>query len=319
MDTLLLVDGNAIMHRAYHAIPQTFHAPDGTPTNAVYGFLSMLHKCASDYRPAYLAICFDRPEPTFREKLLTTYQAHRPKADDEFVSQIPLIRSMLDSAHIKWFEYLGYEADDIIGTLAKRFETETMVRILTGDKDIMQLVNEKTHVISPQTGLTSVKEYDPSAVYERLGVEPAKIPELKALMGDPSDNYTGAKGIGPKTAVKLSQKYQTIQNLLDRFENEETGQIKELIAQSRQSIEISIQLSRIQTDVPVICTLSELAFKWFHPQLADFLSGLGIKTLKNKIFEEYSAEKPNPDHPAQTEDGKVKKAEKEDEQYDLFS
>lgn len=314
MDTLLLVDGNAVMHRAYHAIPLTFKAPDGTPTNAVYGFLSMLFKCATDYRPAYLAICFDRPEPTFREKLLVTYQAQRPKADGEFVTQIPVIRSMLDAAKIRWFEYAGYEADDIIGTLTRRFETNAQIRILTGDKDIMQLVNNNVHIIAPQTGLSNVKEYDSQAVVDRLGVEPDEIPELKALMGDPSDNYQGAKGIGPKTAVKLIQKYQTVENLLKHFREEETGRIRELLEQSEENIKISMQLSRIQTNVPIECTLDELRFRWFDVELGNFLTNLGIKSLKNKIFEGEQNIKAN-------KDGKqdIEKKDVTDEQYDLFS
>ncbi|MDO8741862.1 MAG: DNA polymerase I, partial [Candidatus Roizmanbacteria bacterium] len=157
MQTLLLIDGNAIMHRAYHALPP-FKSADGTQTNVVYGYLSMLYKVVGDFKPDYLISCFDTPKPTFRNKLFKNYQIQRPKIDDDFIGQIPLVKQALDAAGINRIEKDCYEADDLIGTITRIFETNNFrVVILTGDKDIFQLITDNVFVAAPQLGLANIK------------------------------------------------------------------------------------------------------------------------------------------------------------------
>src|SRR3989338_7996711 len=159
MQTLLLIDGNAIMHRAYHALPP-FKTKDGTPTNVIYGFFSMLHKGIIDFKPTHIVVCFDTPKPTFRNKMFKEYQAQRPQIGDDFIVQIPLLHEALKKAGVVFLAKDGYEADDLIGTLATISKKNMQVYILTGDKDIMQLVNSHVKVVSPQTGMSSIKLYD---------------------------------------------------------------------------------------------------------------------------------------------------------------
>src|SRR3989344_4258976 len=153
MDTLLLIDGNAIMHRAFHALPP-FKTKDGIPTNVIYGFFSMLHKSIADFHPNFIVVCFDTPKPTFRNKLFKDYQAQRPKISDDFITQIPLVKQALDKSEITHLEKDGFEADDIIGTIANKFKTNGIrVLILSGDRDIQQLVDQNVFVVTPKMGL----------------------------------------------------------------------------------------------------------------------------------------------------------------------
>src|SRR3989338_3308195 len=183
MQTLLLIDGNAIMHRAYHALPP-FKTKDGTPTNVIYGFFSMLHKGIIDFKPTHIVVCFDTPKPTFRNKMFKEYQAQRPKISDDFIVQIPLVKEALDKAEITHLEKDGYEADDLIGTVVKKCETAIdagiRVLILSGDRDIQQLVDKNVFVITPKLGLSDIKMYDSAEVEKKYGLEPTKIPDLKA-------------------------------------------------------------------------------------------------------------------------------------------
>src|SRR3989338_3747664 len=213
MDTLLLIDGNAIMHRAFHALPP-FKTKDGIPTNVIYGFFSMLHKSIADFKPNFIVVCFDTPKPTFRNKIFKDYQAQRPKISDDFITQIPLVKEALDKAGIIHLEKDGFEADDLIGTISNKYKTNQIrVLILSGDRDIQQLVDKNVFVITPKLGLSDIKIYDTAEVLNTFGLNPEKIPDLKALMGDSSDNYTGAKGIGPKTAAKLIQQFGSIKEI----------------------------------------------------------------------------------------------------------
>jgi len=193
MNTLLLIDGNALMHRAYHALPP-FKTKDGTPTNAVYGFISILNKAILDFNPQNVIVSFDTPVPTFRKKMFKEYQSHRPKMEDELSQQFPIVKEVLDAGHITHLEKEGYEADDVIGTISKKFHSNgDRVLILSGDKDILQLANEKVFVVTPQLGFGKQVIYSTEEVKKRFGIEPKQIPDFKALMGDQSDNYKGAK------------------------------------------------------------------------------------------------------------------------------
>jgi len=284
MSTLLIIDGNALMHRAYHAIPP-FKTSKGVATNVVYGFFSVLHKTVTDYRPTSLVVCFDTPGPTFRNKLLATYQAQRPKAEDDFISQIPLVKEGLDAAAIRRIEKNGFEADDVIGTLAVKFKAVIpRVIILTGDKDIMQLVDDRVTVVSPTLGFAKGKMYDEKAVMEKLGVPPNLIVDYKALAGDPSDNYLGARGIGPKTAIKLLASYGTVNKLYDRIGEMKPGKTKEILLENRENVSIARKLATIQTDVPLSIDEHEILFEGFKPGLRDYFMRFEMQSLIGRFF-----------------------------------
>lgn len=286
MQTLLLIDGNAIMHRAYHALPP-FKSADGTQTNVVYGYLSMLYKVVGDFKPEYLISCFDTPKSTFRNKLFKDYQIQRPKIDDDFIVQIPIVKQALDAAGINRIEKDGYEADDLIGTITRIFETNKFrVVILTGDKDIFQLITDNVFVAAPQLGLANIKIFDKSEVEKKLDVSPNQIIEYKALAGDPSDNYPGASGIGPKTASKLIHQFGTIDNIYKNLEKVESEKVKEILEKEKDNVYVSKKLATILTDVDINLDIEKLKFKNFKKDLIDFLTKYQMNTLIKRIFNE---------------------------------
>lgn len=284
MQTLLLIDGNAIMHRAYHALPP-FRSADGTPTNVVYGYLSMLNKVIVDFKPDYLISCFDTPKKTFRNELFEKYQSQRPKIDDDFIVQIPLVKQAVDASGIERMEKDGYEADDLIGTITRIFEKNNFrVVILTGDKDIFQLISDNVFVASPQLGLANIKIFDKTEVEKKLDVTPNQIVEYKALAGDPSDNYPGASGIGPKTACKLIHQFGTVENIYKNIDKIESEKIKEILKKEKDNVFISKKLATILTDVEIDLNIEKLKFKEFNKKLIDFLTKYQMNTLTKRIF-----------------------------------
>ena len=216
-DKFIILDGHAIIYRAYHALKELTD-PKGKPINAVYGFARILLKVIDDYSPKYIAVTFDHKNgKSKRVADFKEYKAQRPPMPDDLIPQIQIIKNLVSAFNIPQFELDGFEADDLLGTISKKMEkqSEVLTVIVTGDKDILQLVkDDKTHVFIPGRGRFSRdKEYDESAVVEKLGVRPDQVPDLKALMGDPSDNIPGVKGIGVKTATKLIQEFDTLENV----------------------------------------------------------------------------------------------------------
>jgi len=284
MPTLLLIDGNAIMHRAYHALPP-FKSADGTPTNVVYGYLSMLNKVITDFKPDYLISCFDTPRPTFRNKLFKKYQIQRPKIEDEFIVQIPLVKEALDAAGIERLEKDGFEADDLIGTITRIFETNKFrIIIFTGDKDIFQLITDNVFVAAPQLGLANIKIFNSSEVEKKLDVSPNQIIEYKALAGDPSDNYPGASGIGPKTASKLIHQLGTVDNIYKNLDKINSEKIKTILEKEKENVYLSKKLAMILTDVDINLDIEKLKFKGFDKKLKDFLEKYQMDSLIRRIF-----------------------------------
>ena len=213
MRKLVLIDGNAILHRAFHGIPP-LTTPNGEPINAVYGFTTMLLRIIEDLNPTHLIVCFDRKEPTFRRLEFEKYQAHRPEMDKDLSAQFGKTRKLMEAFGIPVFSKAGFEADDVIGTLAKQAEKKLdKVVIVTGDKDILQLVTKKTKVYLPVRGLSNAELVGEKGVKEKLGITPKQVVDYKALVGDPSDNYPGVRGIGPKTAGGLLEKYKTMNRI----------------------------------------------------------------------------------------------------------
>jgi DNA polymerase-1 len=250
MEKLILIDGNAILHRAFHAIPP-LNNKDGTPTNAVYGFFSMLFKLIIDLKPEYLIVCFDKKAPTFRKTMYVGYQAKRPKMSDDLVPQINIVHKALDSARIPHFEIDGYEADDLIGTLSvKAKEKELQTIIVSGDRDLLQLVNSKVLMLAPVVGITNMILFDEAKVREKYGLNPEQIVDYKALVGDASDNYPGVTGIGPKTASNLLKKYNTLEGIYQNLKDI-APLVQEKLAQDAEQAAMAKKLATIISDAPV--------------------------------------------------------------------
>jgi len=209
---LMVIDGNALIHRSFHAIPPTLSTKDGTVVNAVYGFTSFLLRAIAEFHPEYIVLTLDRKAPTFRHEEYAEYKATRTKAPDELYEQIPLVKEVATAMDIPIFELDGFEADDLIGTIVTRSEQETKFEnyIVTGDMDSLQLVSPRTKVYAMSRGLNESVTYDEARVFERYGLKPNQIVDYKALRGDPSDNIPGVKGIGEKTATELLQNFKTL-------------------------------------------------------------------------------------------------------------
>ncbi|MCX6346378.1 MAG: hypothetical protein NTZ89_00280 [Actinobacteria bacterium] len=204
---LILIDGNNIAYRAFYALPQTIATSAGIMTNAVYGFTTMVLKLIEDNKPDYIITAFDSKAPTFRHELFKEYKAQRVKMPDELILQFPLIKEVLETLNIKCIEYDGFEADDIIASLVSKLEDDFVeILVVSGDKDILQLVGGNIKVMALKKGMTDTVTYDKEGVIEKLGVAPERIKDLLALMGDSSDNIPGIKGIGPKSALELLNK-----------------------------------------------------------------------------------------------------------------
>jgi len=271
------------MHRAFHALP-SFKTKNGTPTNVIYGFFSMLNKSIADFQPNFIVVCFDTPKPTFRNKIFKEYQAQRPKISDDFIVQIPLVKEALDKAGITHLEKDGFEADDLIGTISRKFKSNGIrVLILSGDRDIQQLVAKNIFVITPKLGLSNIKMYDTTEVVNTFGLNPEKIPDLKALMGDSSDNYTGAKGIGPKTAAKLLQQFGSIQGIYSHL-NEIDEKLKKPLLENKENVLLSHKLATIDTKVPIEFDIAKTKFERFKDDLKTFFLKYEMKSLASRLF-----------------------------------
>jgi len=301
MRTLLIIDGNAIMHRAYHALPP-FHTKDGTPTHVVFGFFSILHKALIDFKPTHLVVCFDMAAPTFRKKMFNEYKAQRKKLEDDFIVQIPVVKEGLEKAKIVYEEKSGFEADDIIGTLSKKFpqDKQDKVLILSGDKDILQLTNHQVFVVTPQIGFSKMKIYNQGEVKKTFSVTAEQMADYKALAGDQSDNYSGAKGIGPKTAAKLINQFNTVENLFQHLDEVEPERIKDILKANRENILMAKKLSTIVTDMQdVDFDEKKSLVKNLPEEFKQFLLQYEIYSLANRFFKKPTAEnKPKTIKPA---------------------
>jgi len=206
---LLLIDGHSMAYRAFYALPvENFKTSAGQPTNAIYGFASMLINLIKEEKPTHIAVAFDVSRKTFRSEIFPEYKANRAKTPDEFRSQMSYLHELVSAFGITQFEVEGYEADDVIATITKRAEKEgAEVFICTGDRDSFQLVNDKTTVLYPTRGVSDLARMTPDAVQEKYGMSPAQYPDFAALRGDPSDNLPSIPGVGEKTAAKWVVEY----------------------------------------------------------------------------------------------------------------
>ncbi len=249
---LILFDGNALVHRAFHALPPLSITKTGEMVNAVQGFASTLLKLLKENKPDYWAIAFDRAAPTFRHEMFEDYKAQRPKTPPELVTQIERVHQLAGSFNLPVFEMDGFEADDLIGTIstqAGRQGIDTL--IVTGDNDMLQMVRPGIRVMSPRRGFADTVVYDTPAVKEKYGLEPEQLISYKALVGDPSDNIPGVKGIGDKTAVKLLQQFHDLEGVYSHLDQVEPERIRNLLRESHETALQNEKLAAIVTDVPV--------------------------------------------------------------------
>lgn len=307
METFLIFDGHPIMHRAYHALP-ILTSKNGLPTNIVYGFLSMINKAISDFQPHYILIAFDTPKPTFRHQLYKNYQIQRPKIKDDFKLQIPLVKKALSSAGLSYLEKDGYEADDIIGSIVEKIKNFPLrIIIITGDRDIFQLIDKNIYVAIPESGLSKIKIYDEVAVKNKLNLLPKFLVDYKALVGDNSDNYPGAKNIGPKTAVKLLEKFKTVENLYQNLNQLDSEKIKEILIKEKENVFLSKKLAQINKNLDLPFELENYRFLSFQPSLKSFLQEYQMYSLLNRFFNNKNKKAPL-----------SKKNNEENEQKSLF-
>ena len=256
MPTLYLIDGNSYIYRAFYAI-RNLSGSDGTPTNAIFGFTNMVLKLLKEKKPDYFGIVFDMPGPTHRHEMFKEYKANRSAMPDDLIPQVPLIKEIVKAFNILTIEKQGYEADDILGMIAKNAEADGLdVFIATGDKDMCQVVSPKIRLCDTMKDkITEEKD-----VVERYGVKPSQFPEILALMGDASDNIPGAPGIGEKTAVKLLKEFGDLDNLIENHEKIKNTRARNAVAGNIDNIRLSKELATLVLDVPVDVSISDLKF-----------------------------------------------------------
>ena len=282
-EKIVIIDGNSLMNRAFYALPP-FTNSSGVHTNAVYGLVNMLFKIVNDEKPDYVAVAFDRKAPTFRHLKYAEYKAGRKKMPPELNEQFPIVKEVLKAFKIGIYEIDGYEADDIIGTVADKCGKSMDVLIYTGDRDELQLVGKSTKVAITKRGITDVDVYGEEDMLKRYGVTPKQFIDIKGLMGDQSDNIPGVPGIGEKTAIKLIKEFGSIENLIKNSESITGKKVKGLIEEYAEQALFSKKLSTIVTEVPVEFDLNEIKIR--EPdtdKLTDIFKELEFKSLMDKI------------------------------------
>jgi DNA polymerase-1 len=285
MKTLLLIDANSIIHRSFHALPP-LTGPAGEPSGAIYGLASILIRLLrDDDRPDYAAALFDRPEPTFRDKIYAAYKAQRPPAATELVSQIIEAPNLFQAFGIKTFEKAGFEADDLIATFAEHFSKQDDLRvvILTGDRDTFQLVTDDKLVVRMfNTGISDTTIYNEEAVKQKYDLAPSQLVDYKALVGDSSDNIKGVPGVGPKTATELIKRFGTIENLYANLGTD--PKLEKRLGPFKKEAELSKQLVVLERHVPVeMPDLSNLTPGLDKERIVFYLQRKAFATLLKRL------------------------------------
>jgi 5'-3' exonuclease len=261
--SILLVDGMALLFRAFYATAVSNYFminSKGLPTNGVYGFVKHLFTAINHFNPSHVICCWDMGSKTFRNEQFPDYKANRGDAPVELIPQFDLVKEVVESLDIPNVGLEGYEADDCIGTLAKKYSQEYTITILTGDRDILQLMDENVSVAIVRNGFGNYDVYQPDRLLEEKGITPEQMIDLKALMGDPSDNYPGVKGIGEKTALKLLLEYRTIEGILENLPKLTKSQ-RAKIEEGLEMLHLSHKLARIHCEVPINCNPEDAIFQ----------------------------------------------------------
>ena len=283
--TLAVIDGNSLIHRAFHALPPTMTAPDGRPTNAAFGFTSMLIKMVQELAPDSVIVAFDLGKPAFRTDALAQYKMHRPPTAEELKSQFPIVKEILTALDVPIVEEQGWEADDLLGTLARQGTEEGMhVLLVTGDRDALQLIDDDVRVVSTKKGVSDIKIYDAEAVEERFGVRPGQIVDYLGLKGDASDNIPGVKGVGEKTAAKLLAEYGTLDAVLEAAP-EIKGKLGENLVEHAEDARVSRTVATIRCDVPTTVDLASATWGTYDPaEVARIFGELRFTTLLDRLL-----------------------------------
>ena len=290
--TLYIVDGSSYVFRAFYAV-RALTTASGTPTNAVYGFATMLQKLLRQYAPMYVAVAFDPPKPSFRKAMSADYKAHRPPTPPDLIPQLPLVRDLTRALAVAVLEVDGYEADDVIGTLTVRARAAGCdVRIVSSDKDLCQLVDDHVHLLDTMRD----KELGPDEVREKFGVEPAQIVDLLGLAGDASDNIPGVRGIGDKTAAQLIQQFGSVEGVLANIDAVAGEKRRENLRNHAEDARLSRRLAQLELNVPMPFDLE--ALRRVEPDkatLAAFFQRLEFSSLVREMgLEGFLPEKGDP-------------------------
>ena len=292
MKKLLIIDTFNFLHRAYHAIPSTFRGTDGQPTNAIYGFTSMVINVLDQVKPDYVVAALDGREPTFRVGEFTAYKAHRKPMEEDLESQIPKVFEIIDAFNIKKIVVEGYEADDVIGTVATKFKGKVDVVIISNDKDLWQLAGNGNIVMVPgkkgEFEWMGEKEVD-----ARLGFEAEKVADYKGLRGDPSDNIPGVYGVGEVTATKLIQQYGSVENIYKKIDNVQPESLRKKLLESYEQALMSKKLAQIILDVPLQIDLEDCRYSEINKiKVKEVLEKYNFKSLIRRMgFDDGSGKK----------------------------
>ena len=284
--TFAVVDGNSLMHRAFHAVPPTMNAPDGRPTNAIFGFLNMFLKMIDAFRPDGVAVAFDKGKPRVRMEMLPQYKAQRPPMDPDLRTQFPMIKELLQKIEVPILEAEGWEGDDILGTLARAGEAAGCdMLLITGDRDMYQLTTEHVKVVGTKKGLSDVQIMTPETVEDLYhGITPELVPDFYGLKGDTSDNIPGVPGIGPKKASALIAQYGSLDEVIAHAD-EVKGKMGENLRAHIDDALLSRKVATIQTNAPVELDFEHTAFPAYDAQmLAEALGALGIMSIQNRFL-----------------------------------
>ena len=278
MNKLLILDGNSVLHRAYYALPD-WRNRSGEATAGVYGFLSMMLSVINELKPTHLVITFDDPSPTFRHNMYVGYQTNREKerqVSEDIWGQVEKLKIIFVKIGIPVFQTAGFEADDLIGTIATQCSMfNAQCTIITGDKDLMQLVNDNVNLYMPIKGMSDMQMIDKDKVKEKLGVWPEQVIDYKALVGDSSDNYPGIVGIGPKTAVQLIEEFGSFEEIVKKSGNQK-------VIDGYESGELSKRLATIKTDVPITFDREKCSVPSAQ-KITEVLQELGYKSLIKRV------------------------------------
>ena len=285
-DIFIIIDGHSLMYRAFYALPKLMNK-EGLHTNVIYGFVNMINKLLDEYNPKYFAIAFDTKAATFREEKYSDYKANRLKMPEEMSEQIPYLKRILDVMNIERVEMDGYEADDIIGTLSKASDDKKLqTLIVTGDRDVFQLISSNVHVLITRKGISETEEFDKEKLLSQYNVTPEQVVDLKGLMGDASDNIPGIPGVGEKTALALLKQFGSIENMLKNTAEIKRNKIRENVESNIEIAKISKELATIDREMPLEVSLDKYIYKGpDFPALIELYKELGFRSLLKRASE----------------------------------
>ena len=294
-EKIVLIDGHSILNRAFYGLPDLTNS-EGLHTNAVYGFLNIMTKILEEEKPQYLTVAFDLHAPTFRHKMFEAYKGTRKPMPEELRQQVPVIREVLQAMGVRIISQEGYEADDLLGTIAKKSEQQGMeVTIVSGDRDLLQLATDHILIRIPKTkgGKTIIEDYHTQQVVETYRVTPSQIIELKALMGDTADNIPGIPGVGEKTAAKIIAAYGSIENAHEHLEEIKPNKAKESLRDHYDLAVLSKQLATINTDSPIAFDWNEAKLsELYTPEAYEWFKRLDFKNFLSRFEQKENAEAP---------------------------